>query len=789
MTSRRSRVSRVFDVKRIYGRIRRLVRSNWIFYLIVLVYIVFASTYVILKNQAYLTSGFDLGLVNQAFSTTLFNHKLFYETGDLSFNPGGSYFGVHFSPILFLLLPFYAIYPSVENLLVMQTVILALGAFPVYWISRDKLGEKVGLLISVVYFIYPPLFLLNQNDFHLEAFTSTFFIFSVYYLEKEEWTKSLAFFVLAMLTIEFAPIVGVFVALYALLLLLKKRIKGRRTAQKFIIVAILVSILMFALALKTKETFNTFTSPIPSPFHDVLSGSSDAFAVVSSNWSEKVLYVVDFFVPLAFLPLLAPAPLIMALPWILASFATNYQPYYSVYFQYTGFVIPFVLAALPKAMERLKLQNKQRVFYVIFLSTIIFALYLPLGQGITWNYRLPTADERVGVIQKMLTLIPSNASVLTENDIFPHVSNRAEAYMYMPNSTNVSVDYILVDQTSQWYKWQQPPIFGERNPPGIYAEEVLQNGTFGILASAKNITLLEKGYTGEPTWFEPYIASFNYENLTLDHGLAIEDPTSSSGRVFFSGGQGTNRTFWHGPYAALPFGLYKVTFVMKVDRTPQLNQSEHVFTVDASASSAEVWLARRFAYGMDVPPNGGWFNVTMVFGLTAPTEGVEFRCSTITKYAKVYFDYLVIEQLSPQPVWSTELAFDSTDSAYISKESIAVFDGAAIVHLIGSPGTLWKGTLRDGPYGILPKGNYAARFWLRLDKSYAGPLLDVKIAKNSRTVYGSDFNTTGEWQSFEIKFTLDENSVGLEFSGVNTRASAPVSFLFVELSTDNGGQS
>ena len=101
------------------------------------------STITILKHNAFLTSGFDLGIFNQAFSTTLFDGKLFYETADLSFNPGGSFFGVHFSPILFLLLPFYAIYPSVENLLVMQTVILALGAFPIYWMSRDKLGKNV----------------------------------------------------------------------------------------------------------------------------------------------------------------------------------------------------------------------------------------------------------------------------------------------------------------------------------------------------------------------------------------------------------------------------------------------------------------------------------------------------------------------------------------------------------------------------------------------------------------------------------------------------------------------
>ena len=78
--------------------------------------------------------------------------------------------------------------------------------------------------MSSVYFIYPPVFLLNLNDFHLEAFTSTFFLFSLYYFDKEEWKKFFVFFVLAMITLEFAPIIGVFLAFYGILLLLRKKI-------------------------------------------------------------------------------------------------------------------------------------------------------------------------------------------------------------------------------------------------------------------------------------------------------------------------------------------------------------------------------------------------------------------------------------------------------------------------------------------------------------------------------------------------------------------------------------
>jgi uncharacterized membrane protein len=785
---------RRFNIARILVRVRNLVRSNWILYLVISAYIIAMSTFTIMKNNALMTSGFDLGIFNQAFSTTLFDHKLFYETGDLSFNPGGSFFGVHFAPILFLLLPFYAIYPSVEILLVIQTVILAVGAFPVYWMSRDKLGKEAGLMISALYLVYPPLLLLNLNDFHLEAFASTFFLFSVYYLEKEEWMKSSALIILAMLTTEFAPIIGVFVALYGLLLWSKKKFKDKKAAQKYIALTALVSVLIFVLAFKAKESFNASTSPLPSPFHYILSDPAGMLNVIFDEvtWPAKMFYLINFLAPLASLPVLVPEPLIMALPWIFASFSSTYSLHYSIYFQYTGFVIPFVFVALPKAIERLHLQNARRILYVILLCTIIFMLYLPVGQGSPWNYKLPTTNERTELMQEILPLIPPGASVLTQNDIFPHVSNRLEAYMYLPNSTNVSIDYILIDVASEFYSWQQLDIFGQRVPPSNYTEEVLRNGTFGIVASAKSTLLLKRGYTGEPVLFVPYVSSFNYKNLTLDSGSVIRDPNSTSGFVFYfnSREDDPSKPFWYGPYTDLLPGLYEITYVVKVDDASWSNQSDHLLTLDVAVSSATVFLAKPYLYSVNAPTGGGWFNVTVLLGLPTPTQNVEFRGHAVAGENKsVYLDYLVVEQLSPQPVACTEWAFNPWEGLNVNTTmSSTNVSGDEIKHSSGS-GTWW-----DGPNASLPKGNYTAKFWLRLDKFYDGPLINLDVTSNSgtkllggSTVYSSNFTKENEWQSFEVKFALRDDSSDVEFPGVIVREDAPVSFLFVEVYTDTEG--
>jgi hypothetical protein len=112
------------------------------------------------------------------------------------------------------------------------------------------------------------------------------------------------------------------------------------------------------------------------------------------------------------------------------------------------------------------------------------------------------------------------------------------------------------------------------------------------------------------------------------------------------------------------------------------------------------------------------------------------------------------------------------------------------VHSIGS-GTCWY-----GPYASLPKGNYTAKFWLKRDQPYNGALIDIGVSINygrkvltSLTVSGSNFTRPDTWQSFEVKFVLPDDSLGVEFFGRKVRQLAPVSFLFVEVRTDTKGLS
>jgi len=78
-----------------------------IVFLCIILYTLIFSSYTILKHNAFNTYAWDLGIFNQGFWTTVNLDKLFYYTCEMHLVESGSFFGVHFSPILVTLIPIY----------------------------------------------------------------------------------------------------------------------------------------------------------------------------------------------------------------------------------------------------------------------------------------------------------------------------------------------------------------------------------------------------------------------------------------------------------------------------------------------------------------------------------------------------------------------------------------------------------------------------------------------------------------------------------------------------------
>ncbi|HEX9862962.1 MAG TPA: DUF2079 domain-containing protein, partial [Candidatus Bathyarchaeia archaeon] len=181
------------------------------------IYGIVFSYFTVLKHNLFLSSGWDLGVFDQALYTTLHNGKFLYYTADLFLNPSGCYFVQHVSPILFLLLPFYAINSSAATLLVLKSFILAFGALPLYFLAREFLeSAKAGFIAAILYLLYVPLQGANWFDFQPQIFLPMLFFSMFYFAVKSKWKLYFTTVLLAAMVEEHIFILVFLTAFYLL---------------------------------------------------------------------------------------------------------------------------------------------------------------------------------------------------------------------------------------------------------------------------------------------------------------------------------------------------------------------------------------------------------------------------------------------------------------------------------------------------------------------------------------------------------------------------------------------
>lgn len=139
--------------------------------------------------------------------------------------------------------------------------------------------------------------------------------------------------------------------------------------------------------------------------------------------TEKFLYFLELYAPTAFTAFLDPLVL-PSLAWPpLASFLTSDVIYYSPFFQYSSFSIPFIIMASIIAVSKAPIEQQRRLMALILISTLI--VLLGVSPLIHFQYQLTRVDYE---IWDALKLIPSNATVLVQNNLYPPFSNNINAY-------------------------------------------------------------------------------------------------------------------------------------------------------------------------------------------------------------------------------------------------------------------------------------------------------------------------------------------------------------------------
>jgi uncharacterized membrane protein len=622
-------------------------------HVMVITYIVVVSFVSLARHYTFLSSAWDLGIFNQAFHSTISEGRFFYYTVELYANPGGNLFGVHFSPILVFLLPFYALVPGPETLLMVQTVALALGAYPFFFLAREVIKEKsVALMFSMLYLVYPHVFSVNTFDFHPDAFFIPFALFSLHFFYRQSWGKYFLFLTLAFLTKEFASLPFLAFGLIEawskrkrIVDSLRKRAFGDK--QALIPLATMVFAALWFFFANAATIF--FGGAESSGFVEgspwiVLGGNPldpstmwslarlDYLGALEYDFASKLLYFITLIGPFAFLPMLALASFLPTLVWLIPSFLSNYPPYYTIGYHYSAFITPFIAVAAVYgyrnflASTNITGKRVSGIMKKLLFCSLLLILGISLTlQSLSVGLSLSLVSSHDNAVYEVLGFIPPTSSVLTQFDIFPHLSDRTNSYVvplrfdafkeatyrqYVEALFEKRIEYVLVDINPDLR------LDAHRKVSMVVLAQIEKAADYGPYAFVDGVLLYKLNYTGPLERYKPLVLVYEPKpHIRVEY----------TGTVLFE--------------QSFPRGMYNLTLDVRIDG--EVNGT--LFTL--KVKQGEDTVASREIYG-EYFGSSNYQSLTLPFSVTSQLKELQFVITDNTGLTDIYVQQIKVTQTS-----------------------------------------------------------------------------------------------------------------------------------------------
>ncbi len=482
-------------------------RYAWLPLCVVLVgsisYAIYFAYFTVQNHYGLRTSAYDLGLEDNLVWNAVHGGPLFRSTPlGGNFNHGG-FHQTYFAYVIGL---FYLLYPHAETLLVVQAVLIGACAIPLFLLARRRLGPWVAALLSCLFLLYPPLHGSNLYDFHYQPLGVFFLLFSLYFLEtRRDRLAALSILVALSVREDMSALLAIF-GVYLTL-------KGERPRAGLIVAAIgttvfvMLKMVIMPNIMDGHQAFiHQYKALVPQGeqgFGAVVKTviGNPGFTITTLLEREKLIYLLQIFSPLAFLPWRRPLSILLFVPgFFFTLIATQYPALTMISFQYTAYWTPFVFVAAIAALEWLgHLETAKRIAPVsqrAWLMTLPVTLLITSAQhgGIIYrdnvkgawdSHHFGTTDRERKRYDDLLTLmakVPPKARIVSSERIVPHVSNRP--YAFALRLGLFDAEYLLVEYAL--YGTERSLVF-----------EALSHETYGVVAQQGDFLLAKRGHPTE----------------------------------------------------------------------------------------------------------------------------------------------------------------------------------------------------------------------------------------------------------------------------------------------------
>ena len=328
--------------------------------LVTLVAVAFSTyfiVYLVSLQNAFQLNAEDMGIMDQAIWNTVHGQVLHQTVCNIinDTNCGGfsgiSRFALHFEPILFPVSLFYLLWADPRMLLILQVLVVATGAYPAFWLARLRLrNDLAAVAIALLYLLYPALQQATGIDFHAVTFTASFLLFTLYFMYTR---RTVWLFVFALLSILCKEEIGIVIAMFGLWSML-----FQRRWKTGLVMVILGSVASALAILVIIPHFSPTGHPLLSARYAAASGQSLLVQMLHPKTfldhylleHNHLAYLRSLFAPGAFLPLLAPWVLVMAVPSIALNLLSSDVQQYTGLFHYNAEIVPVLIFSIIEAL-------------------------------------------------------------------------------------------------------------------------------------------------------------------------------------------------------------------------------------------------------------------------------------------------------------------------------------------------------------------------------------------------------------------------------------------------------
>ncbi len=398
-----------------------------------LVFAVYFSLVNVFRHRNLQTSQFDLGNMDQVMWNTL-HGRIFTLTSpiDAVHQPRTA---IHADFLLLAYLPFYAIWPNPQVMMIAQVLAVASGALPLFWFARKYLSERLSAWLSLSFLLYPSLMWSVIFDVHAVVLATPLLLWAAWAMTERRWWIYAACLAAVLLSKEE---VGITVGVLGLYTAWKYR--PRWIGLATCVVGIGWTVLMLQVAIPQARQipghfalgyYAEYGGTVASVTKNVL---THPWTIIRHALTYRGLdYLAALFMPVGWLAIAGLPLLVLMLPEFALNLLSNNANQQTIFFQYTAVITPIIFLSTVLGVHwiRARLKSRPRLWRAVIT-------WLAVTQALSLFWWAPLPGTRYSKdalapfkssayrqsVAKIATLVKPDDKLAVTNNLAPHFTQR-----------------------------------------------------------------------------------------------------------------------------------------------------------------------------------------------------------------------------------------------------------------------------------------------------------------------------------------------------------------------------